>query len=157
MRAPIAILAASATILAATGCAGPDDRTPVACRSGANAYLAALREAPGEVRLKGRVPLGDCLPETQKGGDLAAVGAATVLAVTKLNARARANPGGSANLQLGYLLGVVEERAERTGGIHDELLRRLTTAARYSPGNRPLPARFMRTYRQGQKAGHSPG
>ena len=63
-------------------------------------------------------------------------------AATKLNAEARAEPGGAANLQLGYLLGAAQRGADGTEGIHAELIRRLSAAARYSPDNRPLPAAF---------------
>jgi hypothetical protein len=111
--------------------------------------------APEEVRLGGEVPIGDCLPENQKGGDLATVGAAMVGAATRLNSSARANPEGQASLELGYLLGAAQARAGHTGGIHDELLRRLTAAALYSPGGRPLPRRFLRAYRLGQSAGRA--
>ena len=63
-------------------------------------------------------------------------------ATTKLNAEARAKPGGAANLQLGYLLGAARRGADGTEGIHAELIRRLSAAARYSPDNRPLPPAF---------------
>lgn len=157
MRLTTGILAGVAALLVITGCAGTDDRTPAACLDGADAYLAALRSAPEEVKLAGRVPLADCLPEAQKGGDLATVGAAMVKAATQLNAEARAEPGGAANLQLGYLLGATEGRAERTDGIHRELLRRLMVAACYTPRGHPLPRAFTRTYRRGQRAGRRTG
>ncbi len=155
MRLPMAILVAAIAIAAATGCGGTDDRTPVACLSGAQAYLAALRQVPGEARLSGQVPLSACLPANQKGGDLAAVGTAMLRATTRLNSAARTSPGGAANFELGYLVGTVEERDEHTAGIHSELLRRLVAAARYSPGGGSLPGRFTRTYRRGQRAGRA--
>ena len=40
--------------------------------------MKALEGAPGEVRLDGETPIGDCLAENQKGGDLATVGTAMV-------------------------------------------------------------------------------
>jgi hypothetical protein len=80
-----------------------------------------------------------------------------VSAATRLNSDARANPEGPAALRLGYLLGAAGYRAERTGGIHAELLRRLSAAARYSPGGRPLPPRFQRMYRRGRDAGRTSG
>ena len=157
MRVPIAILAATAAILAVAGCGASSDRTPAACLDGANAYIDALQGAPGKVRLGGEIPIGDCLPENQKSGDLATVGATLVTVATRLNAEARTNPGSSANLQLGYLLGATRDRAERTGGIHDELLRRLAAAARYSPRGHPLPLRFLSTFRLGEDAGYTSG
>ena len=132
----------------AIGCGGTTDKTPVACLGGSAFYLGKGRD---DVRIS------DCLAENQKGGDLAAVGTAMVSAATELNAEARADPGGAANLQLGYLLGAAQRRSDETGGIHAELIRRLATAARYNPGNRPLPPSFLRTYRRGYDAGHEIG
>jgi secreted protein with Ig-like and vWFA domain len=143
--------------LAAAGCgSGKDTSTPVACLEGSGAYLKALAAAPGEVTLADETPISDCLAENQQGGDLATVGEALVAAATKLNAEARAEPGNQANVQLGYLLGAAERGAERTEGIHSDLLRRLTVAARYSP-HPPLPAAFQRAYREGFEAGRDHG
>jgi hypothetical protein len=139
------------------GCGGVDDSTPVACLEGEQSYLGALEDAPGEVELEKDVPISDCLAENQTGGDLANVGAAMLSAATKLNAEARAEPGGEANVELGYLLGAARRGADRTEGIHDELVRRLTAAARYSPGNRPLPTAFSQAYRSGYSAGQRDG
>jgi hypothetical protein len=141
----------------ATGCGGTEDSTPVACLEGKPVYLKALADAPGEVRLDGEVPISDCLAASQAGGELAEVGAAMLAAATELNAEARAEPGGASNLQLGYLLGAAQRGAESSEGIHAELIRRLSAAARYSPDNRPLPPRFLRTYREGFDAGHERG
>ena len=80
-----------------------------------------------------------------------------VEAATKLNAEARAEPGGDANLQLGYLLGAAERGADRPKASTPSCVRRLTVAARYGPGNRPLPPAFLATYRQGFDAGHTGG
>ena len=78
------------------------------------------------------------------------MGEALVEAATELNAEARAEPGGDANLQLGYLIGAAQRGADGTEGIHAELLRRLTVAARYAPGREPLSARLpQRAYRRG--------
>ncbi len=157
MRSRAAIAATCLTVMIAAGCGGQSDATPVACLGGAGAYLRALGDAPGEVKLRGEAPISDCLVENQNGGDLAKVGAAMVSAATRLNAEARAQPGGAANLRLGYLLGAAQRGAEGTNGIHAELVRRLAAAARYSPDNRPHPPTFLRTYRQGYDAGHEDG
>jgi hypothetical protein len=124
---------------------------------GAPAYLTALEDAPGEVRLDGEAPISDCLAANQSGGDLAEVGTAMLAAATELNGEARARPGGASNLQLGYLLGAAQGGAEESEGIHAELVRRLAAAARYSPDNRPLPPQFLRTYRDGFDAGRTQG
>jgi hypothetical protein len=150
-------LAGLAATLAASGCGGTSSDTPAACLVGPPSYLRALAAAPRAVRLSGGVPISDCFAENQEAGDLAAVGTALVTATTRLNGEARAHPGGSANVELGYLLGAAGRGAGDTGGIHAELLRRLTTAARYSPENRPLPASFYRAYRSGYAAGRHNG
>jgi hypothetical protein len=116
-----------------------------------------LGDAPGVVKLNGETLISECLAENQQAGDLAGVGTALVAAATRLNAEARGEPGSDANLQLGYLLGAAERGAESTDGIHAELIRRLSTAARYSPDNRPLSAAFLSAYREGFDAGHARG
>jgi hypothetical protein len=156
MRAQIATALAGLALLAAPGCGNQSDSTPVACLDGASAYVGALGDAPAEVRLSGEVPISDCLAENQQGGDLAGVGTAMVEAATELNSEARAEPGGAANLQLGYLLGAAQRGADRTEGIHADLIRRLTVAARYSPEG-PLPPAFLSTYREGFDAGRDSG
>jgi hypothetical protein len=148
---------AAATYFVAIGCGEPSDSTPVACLEGTGAYVKALGDAPGVVKLQGETLISECLAENQQAGDLAAVGTALVAATTRLNAEARAEPGGDANLQLGYLLGAAERGAQDTNGIHTDLLRRLATAARYSPDNRPLPPAFLSTYREGFDAGQARG
>jgi hypothetical protein len=157
MRAHTAIALLAATALLAGGCGKQDSSTPVACLEGTNTYLQALESAPGDVRLAGTTPISDCLAENQEAGDLASVGEALVEAATRLNAEARAQPGGDANLQLGYLLGAVERGADRTEGIHTDLVRRLGVAARFAPGTEPLPPEFLDTYRRGFDAGRQRG
>ena len=155
MRMPIAI--ALLALVALAGCGATDSSTPVACLEGPGPYLAALERAPGEVKLSDGTPISGCLVENQSGGDLANVGTAMVAATTRLNAEARARPGGAANLRLGYLIGAAERGADGTSGIHADLIRRLTAAARYSPRDRPLPATFIETYREGFDAGRARG
>jgi hypothetical protein len=141
----------------AVGCGGQDDSTPVACLEGAGTYERALRDAPGEVLLGGKTPISDCLAPNQKPGDLARVGEATVRAATKLNAAARAQQGGDAAVQLGYLLGAAQRGAEDSEGIHSDLVRRLTVAARYAPGRDPLSQQLLSAYREGFDAGKAGG
>jgi hypothetical protein len=155
-RIPIALLAAVAA-LAAGGCGKQDSTTPVACMEGASAYVRALGAAPGEVLVGGETSISECLAENQKGGELASVGEALVEAATRLNAEGRTDPGGDANLQLGYLIGAVERGAEETEGIHTDLVRRLTVAGRFAPGTEPLSPRFLATYRRGFDAGREHG
>ena len=146
---PTAILGVvAALVLAACGSTG--DATPVACLDGPGAYVGALGDAPGEVKLSGEVAISDCLAENQQGGDLATIGRSMVEAATTLNAEARDGRGSEAALELGYLLGAAARGAEETGGIHADLLRRLDAAARY----RLPPSRSFRTgYAAGQNHG----
>jgi hypothetical protein len=158
MRARFVSLVSVLGCLAAlAGCGSQDGSTPVACLEGAAAYEKALREAPGEVLLSGETPISDCLASNQSGGDLARVGEAMVETATTLNAEARKVDGGQAAVELGYLLGAAQRGAEDSEGIHADLVRRLTVAARFAPGKDPLSARFLSAYREGFDAGRSGG
>lgn len=150
-------IAVALALLVAAGCGGTGDSTPVACLSGPGAYTRALDAAPRKVTLAGGVPISDCLAENQQAGDLATVGDSMLRAATALNVEARAEPGGKANVELGYLIGAGQRGAERTDGIHAELIRRLTAAAAYSPGKQVLGQDFERAYRQGFDAGLAGG
>lgn len=158
MRAAIAV--ALACLLAApigAGCGSQADSTPVACLEGPNAYLAALHAAPGEAKVGGETPISECLAPNQQPGDLANVGSTLVEVATRLNAQAREEPGGPAALQLGYLIGAAEKGAGETEGIHSDLIRRLTVAARFAPDAAPLDARFRAAYLEGFDAGRERG
>jgi hypothetical protein len=155
MRFAAALLACLA--LAIAGCGEQDNSTPVACLEGAGAYERALAAAPGEVLLGGETPISECFVRGQTGGDLSRIGEAMIETATDLNAQAQTDPGGEASVQLGYLLGAAQRGAEESEGIHADLVRRLTVAARYAPGNQPLPSEFVRAYREGFDAGRSSG
>jgi hypothetical protein len=156
MRFAAAVLLA-ALALAGVGCGSQDDSTPVACLEGAAAYERALREAPGEVLLGGETPISDCLAENQQAGDLSRVGEAMLETATALSAQARTEDGGDAAVRLGYLIGAAQRGASSSEGIHSDLVRRLTVAARYAPGGQPLSQQFLAAYREGFDAGRSGG
>jgi hypothetical protein len=145
---PLALLA---------GCGSDDEDTPTACLAPASDYVEALEQAPGEVRLGGSTPISDCLVPSQEGGELSQVGSATVEAATRLNAEARRDPQGEATVQLGYLVGAVQEGAAETGGIHADLVRRLDTAARSNEANEPFSAAFERAFGEGYAAAQRGG
>jgi hypothetical protein len=153
----VALVLLVACAFAALGCGSQGDSTPVACLEGAAAYEKALRDAPREVRLGGETPISDCLAENQQAGDLAQVGEAMVKTATKLNAEGRAKPDANAAFRLGYLIGAAQRGAERSEGIHSDLVRRLTVAARFAPDREPLSQHFLSAYREGFDAGHSGG
>ncbi len=162
MRAPRTTLAllgllAAAALLAGCGGGTRQERMPVACGEGQAAILDALRAAPGDVTLGGEVPISGCLVIGSEEGELADLGEGALAAATKLNAAGRAKPGGQANLELGYLLGAIARGNAATEGLHADLLRRLTVAARWSPGGRPLSPRFLATYEKGFAAGRGHG
>jgi hypothetical protein len=154
---PLLVVLATLAGALAAGCGSQDDSTPVACLEGATAYEKALEAAPGEVRLQGETPISDCLAPNQQAGDLARVGEATVETATALNAEARADSGSDAALRLGYLLGAAERGSEESEGIHSDLVRRLTVAARFAPGDQPLTEKFLAAYREGFRAGRDDG
>jgi hypothetical protein len=144
VRGALVLIAISVAV--AAGCGGTTDSTPTACLEEPRIFSNPERS---------EVPISECLAENQSGGDLATVGAAMVTAATRLNAEARAERGGEATVQLGYLVGAAKRGEERTEGIHADLLRRLEAAALYSPGARPLPPAFRQAYREGHEAGLS--
>lgn len=153
---------AAASLLAvlalfAFGCGNQGDSTPVACLEGAGAFEKALTDAPGEVLVGDETAISECLASNQQAGDLARVGEAMVETATALNSKAREEGGGDAAVQLGYLLGAAERGAESSEGIHSDLVRRLTVAARYAPDKEPLSPAFLRSYEAGYAAGRREG
>lgn len=158
MRVPKLIALAGLAALLVAGCGGREEpSTPVACLEGSEVYVRALAKVPAAITLDGETPIADCLAENQSGGDLATVGEAMVDAATELNAEAREDPGGQATLELGYLIGAAERGAERTEGIHADLIRRLVVAARFAPKDEPLSPAFLAVYEEGFDAGRAGG
>jgi hypothetical protein len=52
----------------------------------------------------------------------------------------------------------VQEGAATTSGIHEDLVRRLDSAARYTgPAGKPFSAAFERSYGEGYAAGQADG
>jgi hypothetical protein len=137
------------------GCGEDEADTPVACLAPADTYLDALRSAPGQVLLEGSTPISGCLVDDQSPGDVSRVGEEMVDAATQLNAVARRDPSSDETVQLGYLIGAVQEGA--SADIHTDLVRRLDAAARFNEGGRPLPASFERRLGEGYAAGQESG
>jgi hypothetical protein len=110
----------------AVGCASEDERTPAACLEldGPSTVRAALRSAPGPVRVEGQ-PLSACLHGKSDAGALRDVGLAYVEAAAGLAEEAEARPHGASATQLGYLIGATRRGAARAQGVADELMRRL--------------------------------
>jgi hypothetical protein len=155
-RCSTILLAGLATLALGCGSDG-NDGTPSACLEPASSYVTALQAAPGEVRLANGTRISDCLTEGQDAGELGTVGSAVIDTATDLNQQGRKDPGGPAPVELGYLVGALEEGAAHTGGIHEDLVRRLESAARFSSGGSGLPASFRRGFGQGFSAGQETG
>ena len=151
----LAPLAIAGLIVVAAGCGSSEvDQAPTACLAPSSTYLSALEAAPGTVRLEGKTPISDCLVSSQGGGQLQSVGQTLVVTATKLNAEARRDPGSSAALQLGYLMGAVNRGADL---IHTDLVRRLNAAAQFSESGGTLPLQFQRAFARGYAAGRQSG
>jgi hypothetical protein len=164
-HAPARLVVGLAVAAIGIGC-GSDEvpETPDACAAPPAAYLTALRDAPAQALIGGTTPIGSCLVEEQSPGRLEAVGGSIVRAATTLNREIRhAEASGQTaartrrlTVQLGYLVGAVQEAASRTGGIHVDLVRRLDAAARYLPGEeQTFSARFERAFGEGYAAGQA--
>ena len=160
MRRPLAALAlllATALLLAACGSEDETATTPVACKSGEATYVKALAGAPDEVLLEGETPISGCIVPDQQVGDLSDVGATVITAATRLNAEAQRDPGGAA-----AAAARLPGRRGRGGGLghgrgHTDLVRRLDAAARYSEQGGTLPAEFERAYGEGYAAAREAG
>jgi len=151
-RLPIlAALAAAAVLVAGCGSKGSTD-VPVACAGTADSYLNALEAAPGTVRLDGETPISDCFTGTESPD----VGQAVIEAASSLNAQARREPAGAATVSLGYLAGAVHHGTADVPSEAD-LVRRVDSAARYTPGGGSLGASFERAFGKGYAAGEATG
>jgi hypothetical protein len=152
-------LAGAAALIALAGCGSEDPpATPAACLAPAPAYLAALEAAPGEVRLADETPISSCLVPDQGAGALQTVGESVVDSATELNAEVRRSDDPQPTVELGYLVGAVQEAAAATGGIHRDLVLRLDAAARFpGPGGEPFGAAFERSFGEGYAAGQAGG
>ena len=148
-------LAIAACALVLAGC-GSDSSpaTATECLADPEAFVTALEAAPGEVEVDG-VPIADCLTEGQEAGALSEVGGAMIAAARTLNEQAREEPLGERAVQLGYLVGAVEARAEETGGIHRDLALNLEAEATFIPGDELLPGGFQQRYEEGLAAGRA--
>jgi hypothetical protein len=139
------------------GCGSDGDETPAACLVPASDYLEALGAAPGDVRLADQTPISECVTSGQASGELNQVGQSVIEAATKLNAEARRDPSGHSTVELGYLVGAVQQGASDAGGELVDLVRRLDAAARFNQGGEPLPAAFERAFGEGYAAGQESG
>jgi hypothetical protein len=152
LRSPKAVAALCLLPAALTACGrGGSADLPAACElpDGPASVRAALRSAPGQVRLDG-TPLSRCLVRESAPADVQAVGAAYVQVATGLARAARRAPHSREATELGYLVGAVHRGASRTAGIHYELERRIELELN---GVDASTAEYMRGERAGEASG----
>jgi hypothetical protein len=123
----------------AAGACGRDTEKglPSACPADSAQVLAALRQAPGAVRIDG-VALSECLTKRSAPEQVQRIGATYVEAAAALSRRARRHPAGSAAVRLGYLVAAARRGASSTEGVHSELVRRLEQELRGVPSSAAL-------------------
>jgi hypothetical protein len=147
---PALAATALAVALPLSACSSDGEKgPPAACKEGPDAIRTALEHAPQRVELDG-TPLSDCFARGADASDVQQVGAAYVMAASRLADEARLAPDGPDALRLGYLVGAARRGVSDTQGIHDELLRRIEqelTGISTSTGS----------YRRGYEAGRARG
>jgi hypothetical protein len=124
-RGPTTVLLTACIAVAVAGCSTAEEEgTPVSCQATGAAVQRALESAPEPVTLDG-TPLSECFAPGSEPGELQTVGFSFTEAAAELSREARQRPEGEAAVELGYLVGAVRAGADRTQGIHDELVRRV--------------------------------
>ena len=118
---------------------------PVACKESSAAIQAALRRAPGDVRVGG-TRLSDCFARASDQADVQSVGLSFLPAAERLASDARSHAGGEASLRLGFLIGATHRGADRAQGIYSEFVRRLESELNGVDVQAPA-------YRTGRRAG----
>jgi hypothetical protein len=129
------------------GCGSEPAPLPPACSDGPEQVLAALGDAPGAVALTDGTLLSDCVARASDDAELQMVGFALTPVADRLVERGTER----AALQLGFLVGAVRRGAERTNGVHAELVRRMESRVRYED-----PA-LLRAAERGAAAGEDHG
>ena len=133
-----------------SGC-GSDDKAPAACSSGARTVVGALQRAPGHVALDDDTLISTCVKRSLGTGEIQTLGFTYVAAAnSELKLMRRTD---DAALRLGFLVGAVRRGANKTNGVHLELVRRLEQVAGVDgPGGTGRAA-----YRRGIAAGEDHG
>ena len=142
-------MSALAAVALLAGCGNEDVVVPPECEQGPEAFRTALREAPGEVRIDGRVKISDCFQQAAPSSSVQTLGASILAAGQQLADRARAAPNSDAAVQLGYLLGAVRGGAGTDTGIHYETVRRLEQELTGVDMNSPAFRRGLEAGREG--------
>lgn len=146
-----ALALAVAAALALSGCGEEERRLPSACDDGPQAVTEALSRAPGPVALEGGTRLSTCVRRARTHAEVQAVGALYTTVADRLADRVARSD--TAALRLGYLIAATRRGARRTGGIHEELVRRLEQSA----GLDGVPPERRTAFRRGLDAGRRHG
>lgn len=149
MRRTVALTLALGAV--AMGCGADDAPLPAACTADAGKVIAALRAAPGPVRLEDGTTLSRCVTAARSDGDLEGIGLVFTEAADRLSRAAERSA--AAALRLGYLAGAVERGAKRTGGPQVDLARRIQSVA----PDEQAPHELRAAYDQGVVAGRGRG
>ncbi|HEX4363238.1 MAG TPA: hypothetical protein VHZ75_01730 [Solirubrobacteraceae bacterium] len=153
VRAVRTALPAAACLLALAGCSNGPDPVPAACSDSSATLQAALRRAPGAVRLADGTPLSRCISRARSDSDLQSLGLSLTRVADTLRAQAATDP--SAALRLGYFAGAVHAGAAASAsGIATQLARHLEHVAMLDPGAPPAAgAALRRGLRAGERSG----
>jgi hypothetical protein len=123
---------------------------PVECLEGPPTVRKALANAPGEVRLGGRVAISDCFQQAASAADVQNLGGIFISTTEQVAARTKAAPHSHAAVELGYLVGAIRRGARTDQGIHYESERRVEQALVGVPTSTP-------EFRRGLEAGRREG
>ena len=147
-RPKVFIALGTALVLGACTSGGSEE-LPQGCGAAPDEVRAALGAAPGRVELAG-TPLSGCLVKSSDPAEIQNVGAAYLTVASDLAGEAGGRREGEQALRLGYLIGAVRRGADRTQGIHSELVRRLEQEAAAIEGS---SAAYARGERAGRRSG----
>ena len=137
-------------LVVCAGCANHDVTVPAACLDGPVPIRSALKQAPGDVRIQGKVKISGCFKGAANAADVQNVGSSFLAATEDLTQRVRREPRSHAAVELGYLLGAVRRGAGTDGGVHYESERRIEQELHGAPTSTPQ-------FRQGLAAGRRSG
>ncbi len=107
------------------GCGASTAPVSSACTESEEAIRAALRTAPGAVRLTDGSRLSQCIRSGTGEADLLDVGMTFTRTADGLRVQAREKQDEAAAVQLGYLVGATRKGAAETNGVMAELQRRV--------------------------------
>jgi hypothetical protein len=132
------------------GCGNRDVVVPSECEEGPNVVRSALRAAPGNVRLDGRVKISDCFQQAAPPASVQNLGSTFLATAQQLAEQVRAHPHSAAAVQLGYLIGALRRGAGTRTGVHYEAVRRVQQELTGLDMNTP-------EFRRGLEAGRKEG